>query len=579
VRGTRVVAIVTTLVVALAVLLIVGRRSLERDRQKLYADYAADRTHRLERAAVGLAGDVDTIGEDLQLAATLVGRGTAPDEFRRELGAIATVTRPYLAFEVGDGRGQRIAMIEAAGTTAEMIAGAQPVLSETLALAVARPDTVVTSRPVTSTDEAASWYRVFARRSTREDNVVAVLVDMRPLLGKLRLLGDDTARVLVLGAGRPAPASDPILADAVRRRGDDRGEFPALAGLLASVEDRRGAHVVFGADEAARLGLPRELAVGVSVPVPIEDGEAWALVVVASTAALEAQGARLFRRVVTTGALATVLLVALSTYVLQNARRAAALRERLRQADRVAHLTEKLIHSEKLATAGQLAAGIAHELGTPLNIVRGRAELALGKLGDDHPHGKSQRIIIEQIDAMSQLISQLLDYVRPRPPHAEAFDLGDALRSIVELLAGEASKRKIALDVAVADDTPAAHGDLGHLRQVLVNLAMNALDASTTGGRVAITARPRPDAATLAIEITDDGHGIPADQRAQVFDPFFTTKKRGQGTGLGLWVVAQLVRANGGDLELSSEPGKGTTVRIDWPIAATATAVAMERSA
>jgi signal transduction histidine kinase len=100
---------------------------------------------------------------------------------------------------------------------------------------------------------------------------------------------------------------------------------------------------------------------------------------------------------------------------------------------------------------------------------------------------------------------------------------------------------------------------------VLVNLAMNSLDACDAGGHVTLRARPAERPSAVVLEVEDDGVGIPPAQHAQVFDPFFTTKKRGQGTGLGLWVVAQLVRSHDADIELSSAPGRGTTVRLVWP--------------
>ncbi|MCA9673461.1 MAG: PAS domain-containing protein, partial [Myxococcales bacterium] len=433
------------------------------------------------------------------------------------------------------------------------------------------------------------------------------------------------------------------------------------------------------------LGLPAAAAVGVAVPVLVEDGEPWALALVASTVALRTQERTLVRRMLVGAGLAGALLVALSAYVIRNARRAATMHERLQQADRLAHLTDKaekildhipsgvialggdrrvsavnrwiaerlgrdvlgddlrgafptapaddvavltallddalasgearargraelslfgapgsyelhavplarrvadvhallviedlsdqrrledrLLHSEKLATAGQLAAGIAHEIGTPLNVVRGRAELAEARLGPDHPQTPGQRIIIEQIDHVSRMLGQLLDFVRPRPSSMQPVAPGDALAQVVELVSAEADKRKVAVGLDVAADLPSLRADPGHLQQVLVNLTVNALDACDAGGHVTLRARPVDGGAAVVLEVEDDGVGIPAASRAQVFDPFFTTKKRGKGTGLGLWVVAQLVRGHDADIEVRSEAGAGTTFRITWPVA------------
>jgi two-component system sensor histidine kinase HydH len=230
-------------------------------------------------------------------------------------------------------------------------------------------------------------------------------------------------------------------------------------------------------------------------------------------------------------------------------------------------LDERLLRSEKLVTAGQLAAGIAHEIGTPLNVIRARAELTIDRLGE-HPEARSQKIVLEQVDHVSRLIAQLLDYVRIVPPVTQHVAVAGALEAVAALLQVEAERRGVRVVVdPVADDVPALRADPGQLQQVLVNLAMNALDACERGGHVTLRAG-RADSAALAVEVEDDGAGIEADVRAQVFDPFYTTKKRGQGTGLGLWVVAQLVRAHDAHIDLDSTPGVGTLVRITWPVAA-----------
>jgi two-component system, NtrC family, sensor histidine kinase HydH len=665
----------------------IGMQVLDRDRRDMYRGFAEDRRHRLEAAALDLGNDVERIGEDLALAAALGSRSASQDVFERELGAIVAIKREYLAIDVRDLAGATIAWVGSPDADAATVAGARATVDEVARAAAAAPGRLKTSRPVGARDPAAAWLRVFARQSLDPGRVtIAVIVDMRPLLDRLRLLSDDTSALLIVGAhGKPAPASHPGLAEAVRTLSTRRDELDGLARLIESIEGRRAGSVLLDDREAVAIGLPDAVAVGVSVPVVIEDGEPWALALVASTQVLAAQERRLVRRVLIGGSFALALLVALAAYFVRNARRAATLQERLRQADRLAHLTEKaekildhipsgvlalgldrtvtasnrwlseqlgrdvtgaalaevfagarprdvdrvdrlieaatasaepqairrarlsllgddrdlsvhaiplerrlsdvhvllvieddtqvrrledrLLHSEKLATAGQLAAGIAHEIGTPLNIARGRAELAAAKLGDAHPQAAAQRIIVEQIDHVSGLITQLLDFVRPRPPAIAAVDAGAAARATAELLAAEAAKRQVRLDAEIDPDTPAVRADPDQLRQVLVNLAVNSLDASRPGGRIALRVRPSPRRHAVVLEVDDDGAGIGADHRAQVFDPFFTTKKRGQGTGLGLWVVATVLQSHDAEIELTSDPGWGTTVRITWPAA------------
>ncbi len=232
-------------------------------------------------------------------------------------------------------------------------------------------------------------------------------------------------------------------------------------------------------------------------------------------------------------------------------------------------LESQLLRTEKLATVGVLAAGIAHEVGTPLGVVRGRAEYVLGKLGQEHPQASGVQVIIEQIDRVSRTIRQLLDFSRLQPAAAHATSLTPVTRAVAELLKFELEKRKVALALDVPEDLAPLLADPDQLQQVLVNLTLNSAAACQPGGRVHISASPEiAEAPSQRVRITveDDGCGIPAQNLHQVFDPFFTTKKRGQGTGLGLAVVAQIVRNHGGQVEIESEDGKGTRVIVHWPV-------------
>ncbi|MEW5854840.1 MAG: ATP-binding protein [Myxococcota bacterium] len=236
----------------------------------------------------------------------------------------------------------------------------------------------------------------------------------------------------------------------------------------------------------------------------------------------------------------------------------------------VRSLASQLLRAEKLATVGVLAAGVAHEIGTPLGIVRGRAQNTLKRLGGDHPQAPALRIIVEQIDAVSRTIRQLLDFSRVRPALAAPMHIAQVVRGVAELLQLEAERRKVVLKVDVSDALPVIAGDADQVQQMLVNLTMNALDACQPGGKVRISAQAdeRRDEAGwshLRIMVVDNGCGVPENLRAQVFDPFFTTKKRGQGTGLGLTIAAQIVRNHGGQIELDSTLGHGTTVTVRWP--------------
>jgi len=238
-------------------------------------------------------------------------------------------------------------------------------------------------------------------------------------------------------------------------------------------------------------------------------------------------------------------------------------------------LEGQLLRAEKLATVGVLAAGIAHEIGTPLGIVRGRAEYVVEKLGPEHPQTAGLGTIIEQIDRVSRTLRQLLDFSRLQPADAQTVPLAPMVSNLRELLWMEAERRRLTLEVTVAAHLPAVAADPDQLQQVLINLVLNACDACEPGGRVRLSASLDTEHAPGAwgmvrVDVEDNGCGISPHHVHQVFDPFFTTKKRGQGTGLGLTMVAHIVRNHGGRIELDSAPERGTRVTVRWPVAAPA---------
>jgi two-component system, NtrC family, sensor histidine kinase HydH len=237
----------------------------------------------------------------------------------------------------------------------------------------------------------------------------------------------------------------------------------------------------------------------------------------------------------------------------------------------VRSLESQLLRAEKLATIGVLAAGLAHEVGTPLGIVRGRAEYVLGKLGSDHPQARNIAVITEQIDRVTRTIRQMLDFTRVTPAAVKPVAIPQVAGWLAEVVRYEAQRRKVALKLEVPDTLPVVSANPDQLQQLLLNLVMNACDACSEGGNVTLSAAPSQGAGgwpCVRLCVSDDGCGIPEDHMPGVFDPFFTTKKRGQGTGLGLTVAAHIVRNHGGQIELESEVGRGTRVVVLWPVVA-----------
>ncbi len=244
---------------------------------------------------------------------------------------------------------------------------------------------------------------------------------------------------------------------------------------------------------------------------------------------------------------------------------------------------EQLRHADRLMTVGKLAAGMAHELGTPLNVIGGHAGLLAEDDVDAHARRSSAGVIMEQTQRMTALIRQLLDFSRQRRPQKVATDLGELVERAVPVLVPMAQKYQIVIRTVCAGATVASL-DAGQIQQVLTNLVVNAIQAMKKPGTIVVgvsrcALRPPHDArAPLAdyvcLSVEDEGPGMPADVVAHIFEPFFTTKDIGEGTGLGLSVSHGLVREHGGWITVDSLPGEGTCFSIFLPVGGDATRTA-----
>ncbi len=240
--------------------------------------------------------------------------------------------------------------------------------------------------------------------------------------------------------------------------------------------------------------------------------------------------------------------------------------------------TEQLRHADRLTTVGKLASGLAHELGTPLNVVRGRAKLIVDREVEGADIESSARIVVEQAERMTALIRELLDFARPRTPKKSPVNAPALGRRVCELVATIARKSNVQLVPPPADATLRAEADDGQLSQVVTNLVVNAIQATPAGGVVTIAAHrieqaPPPyvggdTRAWLAIEVGDTGAGMDEATRARVFEPFYTTKDIGEGTGLGLSVSWGIIREHGGWIDIASTIGEGSTFTVYLPVGA-----------
>jgi signal transduction histidine kinase len=240
---------------------------------------------------------------------------------------------------------------------------------------------------------------------------------------------------------------------------------------------------------------------------------------------------------------------------------------------------DQLRHTDRLTTIGQLAAGVAHELGTPLAVIAGRAEMVVAGEVVGERATASVRVIAEQATLMAAMIRQLLDFSRHRAPRFGLVSVRAICTRTVDMLAVVARRRRITIAIEPGDDPLLVSADEHQLQQALVNLLVNAMQATPDGGRIDVTtggrrARPPGDGAPesdfVCLTVADHGSGIPTENLPRLFEPFFTTKEPGEGTGLGLAVAYGIVRDHGGWIEVDSRIGAGSRFVIWLPAAAEA---------
>ncbi len=231
-------------------------------------------------------------------------------------------------------------------------------------------------------------------------------------------------------------------------------------------------------------------------------------------------------------------------------------------------LERQLMHAEKLASVGILAAGVAHEIGNPLSAVSGYAQLLAKDGVDDATRKEFATAIASQAERIHRIIRDLLDYSRPSPYLGQAMEVNQAIEAVLNMFF--TSKRlmqgNVRIERDLARNLPPVNMDRDQLMQVVLNMVMNAAQAMDQGGRLVVKTRAREG--WVRISVTDSGPGIPRENLPLIFNPFFTTKPPGQGTGLGLSICDRIVSAAGGRIEVKSKPGKGATFTVLLPGAA-----------
>ncbi|MGE5592065.1 MAG: [Fe-Fe] hydrogenase large subunit C-terminal domain-containing protein [Betaproteobacteria bacterium] len=275
-------------------------------------------------------------------------------------------------------------------------------------------------------------------------------------------------------------------------------------------------------------------------------------------------------------------------------------------------LEGQLIQSDRLAALGQLAAGVAHEINTPLTLISGYTELLAGMLGADGPGASYLKTIAEEADRIAEIVRSLLSFARPAATPSGKCKVNETVERTLKIFGGQMAHKGVEVRVNLDSADPEAAIDVGELQQVLLNMVLNAIQAMPDGGLLTISTRacarpgvgdsstgsvhegpqvapangralvvgggrrgagaagvtPPAHGGTVEIVIADTGCGIPEENLGRIFDPFFTTKEVGKGTGLGLSVSFGIVEKHGGFIRVESEVGKGTTFTVTLPASA-----------
>jgi signal transduction histidine kinase len=233
-----------------------------------------------------------------------------------------------------------------------------------------------------------------------------------------------------------------------------------------------------------------------------------------------------------------------------------------------------MIRAEKLASVGRLASGIAHEIGNPVGIIGGYLDLIKSEdISSEERRDYLKRTEIE-MERMGKTIRNLLDFARMGEYQQSQFSVHEVIRDVTDFLTPQAAAVNVDIHLKLSADHDLVLGDPYQLRQVFINILLNAVDAITEENRetgliefqTKTETMGQEDGSNLLIRIQDNGSGISSENMGSIFDPFFSTKEVGKGTGLGLSVSYSMVHEMGGNIEIESEAGRGTVVSVFLPV-------------
>ena len=236
------------------------------------------------------------------------------------------------------------------------------------------------------------------------------------------------------------------------------------------------------------------------------------------------------------------------------------------QSEKLIELEEYLRQADRMAVIGELTASLAHEVRNPLASIRGTVEILRDEVPESIKGSEFFQILIEDTQRLNDVVENYLGLARRRIHSESEYPAQEPVRNVVMMLRNQAEKQNVAIALQLPDELVGIQGDPGDLWQILLNIALNALQAMKKGGKIEISGEliTQNGNECITLSIADDGPGIPKERQSEIFKPFYTTKE--QGTGLGLAIVKRLVDENKWTMDVSSTPGAGTTVKLIIPV-------------
>jgi len=226
---------------------------------------------------------------------------------------------------------------------------------------------------------------------------------------------------------------------------------------------------------------------------------------------------------------------------------------------------QRLVQSERMASMGQLSAGVAHELNNPLGTVLIYSHMLLRQISEEDATRADLQMIVNEAMRCKKIVRSLLDFARESRVSKVPTDMGKIVEDVRDIMASRSEEEHVRLTTTIEGDLPVMNIDGDQIKQLLINLVGNSIDAvDGQGGQVDVRARVREE--EVVIEVSDNGEGISPENLSKLFTPFFTTKELGKGTGLGLAIAYGIVKMHSGDISAESEVGKGTTFTVTLPV-------------